>query len=79
MSEVIKHDVCELKQVLNDHFGRMNPNSEQKRTKPQCKRDGFTWDDVRKVFDKYKISNYYQAIEILNKNGRIGADDNDQV
>lgn len=60
-------------------FGRMNPNSEQKSTKPQCKRDGFTWDDVRKVFDKYKISNYYQAIEILNKNGRIGADDNDPV
>jgi len=35
-----------------------------KKAKPK---DGFTWDDIRKVFAEYGISSYHKAIEILQE------------
>lgn len=59
-------DRCKYMDMTNGEHKKREKRRPRKKPKVE-KKDGFTWDDIRKVLAEYGISSYSKALEILEK------------
>ena len=58
---------CRYKDLTATEEEKKERKKRKSESSKVAKKDGFTWDDVRRVFAEYGISSYPKAIKILEE------------